>query len=555
MMPVARYQLDDGRIARFEVPEGTTPEQAQQIGQDYFASQQQPPQPEPQPVEAPQRLNLQGYQGPNSSVTGDPLRIRNPGVEQLAGAMLSGSVAEPVSGLAGLAAGPFVGKERAGDVVRDVRGALTSDIGPEGAALAQQAAGAIPQPVKDVFGAVVKKFTDFADSVAAKYGPAAGAAVKTAPTAVAQLGGLAAGKILLNASKNSGRVARTLSESAPTKENLKAAASALYKEIDDLGGTVKADAYKTLVDDIASVAQKSGLDKDITPAATRALARLAERVGDDVPVSELDTLRKVAQGAADSMNRTEKAIGNKIISAIDDFLNKADASTISGVAGDAAEIGKRFKLARELWGRSRRSELLNEAIETARNQASGFENGIRIQFRQILNNEKKRKFFTPDELDAIRRVVRGSSTENLARLIGRLGFSEGSATNMLGASVGAAGGAMIGGPSGAMAVPIFGTLSRQLAQRMTRGSASFADAVVRAGKDGRKIVSAYLRYTPRGARRADELAELLARPDIALQQLPRSALISDAVSLANQRRTALASGAASGAAANQTDQR
>ena len=39
-MPIARYQLPDGRVARFEVPEGTTPEQAQQIGQDYFAQQQ-----------------------------------------------------------------------------------------------------------------------------------------------------------------------------------------------------------------------------------------------------------------------------------------------------------------------------------------------------------------------------------------------------------------------------------------------------------------------------------------------------------------------------------
>src|SRR5690349_21044811 len=30
-MPVARFQMPDGRIGRFEVPEGTTPEQAQQM--------------------------------------------------------------------------------------------------------------------------------------------------------------------------------------------------------------------------------------------------------------------------------------------------------------------------------------------------------------------------------------------------------------------------------------------------------------------------------------------------------------------------------------------
>ena len=36
-MPVARFQMPDGRIGRFEVPEGTTPEQAQQMIQESLA--------------------------------------------------------------------------------------------------------------------------------------------------------------------------------------------------------------------------------------------------------------------------------------------------------------------------------------------------------------------------------------------------------------------------------------------------------------------------------------------------------------------------------------
>lgn len=35
-MPIARFQMPDGRVARFEVPEGTTPEQAQQMMQSHF---------------------------------------------------------------------------------------------------------------------------------------------------------------------------------------------------------------------------------------------------------------------------------------------------------------------------------------------------------------------------------------------------------------------------------------------------------------------------------------------------------------------------------------
>ena len=32
-MPIARFQMPDGRIARFEVPEGTSPEEAQSLVQ------------------------------------------------------------------------------------------------------------------------------------------------------------------------------------------------------------------------------------------------------------------------------------------------------------------------------------------------------------------------------------------------------------------------------------------------------------------------------------------------------------------------------------------
>ena len=42
-MPIARFQLPDGRIARFEVPEGTSPEQAQAMISEQLPQMQLPP--------------------------------------------------------------------------------------------------------------------------------------------------------------------------------------------------------------------------------------------------------------------------------------------------------------------------------------------------------------------------------------------------------------------------------------------------------------------------------------------------------------------------------
>lgn len=39
-MPIARFQMDDGRVARFEVPEGTSPEQAQSMMMEHFTPAQ-----------------------------------------------------------------------------------------------------------------------------------------------------------------------------------------------------------------------------------------------------------------------------------------------------------------------------------------------------------------------------------------------------------------------------------------------------------------------------------------------------------------------------------
>lgn len=50
-MPIAKFQLPDGRVARFDVPDGTTPEQAQSMAESQLQSMSAPEAPEPEAPE------------------------------------------------------------------------------------------------------------------------------------------------------------------------------------------------------------------------------------------------------------------------------------------------------------------------------------------------------------------------------------------------------------------------------------------------------------------------------------------------------------------------
>lgn len=467
--------------------------------------------------------------------------------------LASAAVAEPIAGIAGIvqAINPFAEEGAGARAVEATREALTIQPGSESGRRGLEAVGEFLEPVGSALAATEKGLGDAAFK--ATDSPAIAAAAATIPTAVIELIGFAAGKSAVKASRGvknrlkQGKIAREITDAAPSIEQLKDTARAVYKEIDEAGAVVKPGAYQFLVEKITREAQGAGLDPTITPKATQAISRFNELAGQPVTVTELDTLRKVAQNAAKSIEPAEASLGVRMIESIDEFLDEAGPEILS--SGKDAGIGKKYKIARDMWGRARRSEMLEEAFEKARLQASGFENGVRTQFRAILNNKKKSRFFTASELASMKKVVTGGTGENLARLIGKLGFSEGSATNLVGGALGATAGGVAFGAPGAVAVPLIGQISRKLAQRMTVKGAEFADQVIRAGKDAKKITAAYLKNTPKAQRSAAELSELLTKGDIDLTLLPDSELTIPAKQLATQRRNDLARAATAGAAA------
>jgi hypothetical protein len=474
-----------------------------------------------------------------------------------AAALISGAVAEPVAGLVGIATAidPFAEPGAGAEAVEATREALTFQPRTEAGQAGLRTVGEALEPVAEALQSAETFLGD--ETFEATGSPALAAAAKTIPTALIEAVGLAAGKGVLKGAEKTKIIARNkavrsaIVEAAPDIDQLKDTSRAVYKELDNSGVVLRQKAFNGLVNRVDKAVRKAGFDPDLTPKTSAVLKRFESELGKPHNLTEIDNLRKVAQNAAAAIEPADARLGSIIVDNVDQFLDVVSPTAFKGGTLKAPEIASKYRVARELWGRARRSELINTAFEKAKNQASGFENGLVVQFRSILNNTKKSRFFKPKELEAMQKVVRGTTKENIAKVIGRFGFSEGHATNILGGSIGIAGGAAVGGPVGAVAVPVIGQVSRKLAQKLTRNNAELADIIVRAGTNADDIASAYLRKFPKAQRSARELSELLSRPDIAVDKLLESgnALVREAaeISRGNQILTAIAAPVAIGA--------
>lgn len=324
---------------------------------------------------------------------------------------------------------------------------------------------------------------------------------------------------------------KLLSKSAPSSDELKRTASGIYKSLDEAGVTVPTKNYNSLADDVARTLKKEGADKDLTPKAVAVINRLSADKGADKTLSELDTLRKIANNAASSLDPADARLGIIAKQKIDDFLDDIPDEVVSGKGTGAA-----YRSARDLWQRARKSEDMDILMLNADNQASGLENGIRVQFRSLLKkiNSGKVKGYSKEEVDAIKKIVQGTRATNVARFLGKFGVMDGMTSRTL-TTMGGAGlaGAATGSGGAALAVPLIGQVSGALAQRMTKDGAKMAQSLIRAGKDGSRIAELYIKNTPKKLRSTTELAELLLANKVPLASIStKSPLLSDAAVIA-----------------------
>ncbi len=301
---------------------------------------------------------------------------------------------------------------------------------------------------------------------------AAGQAAEGKPyEGLARFGGAMAGAGALGGA----RALLAPKEAIPTTAQIKAAATASYKQAEQAGVVIKKDAVKNLGDEINHAVSEAGIDPTLHPKATAAVSRITGSKG-DLTLKKLDILRRVANGAAGSADKDERRIASIVLDHIDDFVENLSPDRV--LAGDTQEASSAIKNARALWAKQAKSATIDGLIDRAKNRAetiggSGLENALRVEFRGLSQNEKRLARFSPAEQKAIKDVARGGPISNFARTLGKLAPTN--LISMLGEM-----GAIAHDPK-ALAIPVVGAAGRLAATAMTKGAASKASQIVRRG--------------------------------------------------------------------------
>jgi len=264
---------------------------------------------------------------------------------------------------------------------------------------------------------------------------------------------------------------KAASKAAPTVEQMQDEAQSLYRTMRNSGVVVKAAPVTRLKGNVSITLKQT--TPDLAPRAYGLKDLLERDLAGDIDIQDLHNISKTVNRVAREPLQGEDAhFVGLIKDQVDGMINGLRAADVKGPV-QAVQLKKQ---ADKLWRTSSKSEIIDDLYEKAANQATGFENGVVIQFRALANNKKKMRMFSAEEQALIKGLVRRGSVRGILRGVGML-----SPQSTFGSMV--IGGMGVGGglaPAAALAGT--GFAARKGAEALTRGKADFIRSAVRSGQ-------------------------------------------------------------------------
>jgi hypothetical protein len=498
-MPIARFEMPDGRIGRFEVPEGTTPEQAQRMIAESLAQAEQP---ETGGMARTGQLLLRGAApvaagaGIGAAVGGAP------------GALI-GSMAVPIADAATLIGNELnKGNVAVENYVRNLLGMQARQVAPTqmpSQSLSQgMAQMGLPEPtstgerVIEAVGAGVggaatqlPALGRLATTAATEGGrrlagqlaqapgaqlavsaPAAGAAQFVGETtespALGMLAGAGVGAL--------GGVRSQVRERAPTADQLRNMSDLQYTNATKAGVVVSPESLKAKLPSFNEALKVEGYDPGLHPQLNAVVTRLQQETEAPKTLKELETLRRIVKAPTRTFdNPDQQRIAYRLLDEFDDYVDNLKPADLVGAAKESKTATTALSKARNLYARSKKSDVMSDILERAEIKAganftqSGLENSLRQELKSLALNKKRMAGFTKAEQEAIQAAAKGGNVQNVLRYFGKYaptsvipaGIGSG-----IGAGVGAAMGGPVGAAIGSAVVPTVGAAARAGATRI-----------------------------------------------------------------------------------------
>jgi hypothetical protein len=270
---------------------------------------------------------------------------------------------------------------------------------------------------------------------------------------------------------------------APTIDDLKQKSDALYTKMRKSGVVVRENKINNIKGNIDL--ELSQTTPDLAPQAHALKKLVDDTFQGDVNIIDLHNISKSVNRVSRSGLQGEDAhFVGKIKTFVDNAIDNMQTSDIKGPLSAV----KLKNEADELWKIARKSEIIDGIFEKAQNQATGFENGLVINFRSLANNKKLMRQFSEAEQKMIKDLVRRGSAREILKGIGML-----SPTSTFGGLV--TGGVGVGSgilPAAGMAA--IGHGSRKAGEAITRGKANAIRQAVLTGNAPIRESSKSARY-------------------------------------------------------------
>lgn len=287
------------------------------------------------------------------------------------------------------------------------------------------------------------------------------------------------------------RAAKAVAEGADSVQKLRAEANAAYAAARNSGASIDPQAYQQLIDDLTSeIAGGAGrkVHKKLIPKSAYVLSSMKDLAGKSVGIDDLEYIRQLAQNPAGMVtDKAEQRAASLIINGIDDFMGGLDATKVVSDPTAASAAVEQLTKARDLWGRMRRTEKIQNIIDVANSggYAGGFESGIKTQIGSILRNPKARRGFSNDELSLLANIQKGTPIGRILAGISYLGFSPSGGRSGLLTSGGIWGTLGLSGGAGPAAIGAgAATALRILREKSLAEQANIYAQIIASGKAG-----------------------------------------------------------------------